>query len=372
MSRILHLQRRVVTRPLRLDFATARGRKSALTSTLVRVELASGAVGVGEVPTSALFPEDSLPQTAALLERAGRPLRGTSIHDREGVLARLRRERPRVVMSHAGLEVALHRAWLAETGQDEREWWGGQLLEVESDLTVPFLPDQPEVVDAWVRRGAARGFRCFKIKVGGRPSVDLAQVKRVVAAAAAVLGAAPVVRLDGNQGYTVPRYLRLLRALERSGIPVELFEQPLRAGDLAALRALRAAPAARAIPLYLDEDVLDAQGCVRAAEEGLCDGINLKIAKSGIGGSAAILATARRAGLSLMVGCMTETMVGLSAGLALAAGSGAFHAVDLDGVHFLRRLPHDPGISIDGARYRFVLPRPRALATTPLATTLGR
>ena len=39
--------------------------------------------------------------------------------------------------------------------------------------------------------------------------------------------------------------------------------------------------------------------------------------------------------MKLMIGCMTETMVGLSAGICLAAGTGAFDYVDLDSIHFL-------------------------------------
>lgn len=354
MNHIRRLQRRVISRPLRVDFATSRGRKSALTSTIVRAELASGAAGEGEIPTSALFPDDTPARSAELLSRARPALRGVPIEERAPVLARLRQELSGLPLSHAGLEVALHRAWLAEAGLDEREWWGGRLRELETDLTVPFLPDQPEAVEAWIRRGVARGFRCFKLKVGGDPATDLAHVARLHALLSRALGAPPRLRLDGNQGYTVARYARMLRGLERARIRVELFEQPLRAGDLPGLRRLRADPACRAVPLYLDEDVLDAASCARLADEGLCDGVNLKVAKSGVAESARILEVAREAGLGLMIGCMTETMVGLSAGLALAAGTGAFDAVDLDGVHFLRRLPRWSGIAVDGARYRFV------------------
>jgi L-alanine-DL-glutamate epimerase-like enolase superfamily enzyme len=353
VSRIRLLQRRVVIRPLRLDFATARGRKSALTSTLVRVELASGAAGIGEIPGSALFPEDTPGRSARLLDEARGLLRGVAIEERAPQLARLRRQLPGLPLSHAGLEVALHRAWLAEAGLDERGWWGGRIEELETDLTVPFLPDLPEAVEAWLRRGLANGFRCFKVKVGGDPEIDLAFLSRVRDLLEPELGGELRIRLDGNQGYTVARYQRMLRGLERRRIGVELFEQPLPAGDRAGLRRLRASHAARVVPLYLDEDVLDAEACADLAGEGLCDGINLKVAKSGIAESAAILATARHAGLGLMIGCMTETMVGLSAGLALAAGTGAFGAIDLDAIHFLHRLPSDPGIEVNGPRYRF-------------------
>ena len=73
----------------------------------------------------------------------------------------------------------------------------------------------------------------------------------------------------------------------------------------------------------------------RAVEAGACHGINVKIAKSGIGESLEIVRVARKHGLKLMIGCMTETMVGLSAAIYCASGSAAFDYIDLDGIHFL-------------------------------------
>jgi L-alanine-DL-glutamate epimerase-like enolase superfamily enzyme len=73
-----------------------------------------------------------------------------------------------------------------------------------------------------------------------------------------------------------------------------------------------------------------------ALNEGLGHGVNIKTAKSGITGSLSIMRLARKGGLRLMAGCMTETMTGLSAGIAMAMGTAAFDYVDLDSVHFLR------------------------------------
>ena len=103
--------------------------------------------------------------------------------------------------------------------------------------------------------------------------------------------------------------------------------------------------------MILDETVFDADACRRVIDEDLGDGVNIKIAKSGIAGSAAICKLARDAGLKLMIGCMTETMVGLSAGIYFAAGSGAFDYVDLDGVHFLFARRRFGPITVAGREY---------------------
>jgi L-Ala-D/L-Glu epimerase len=77
----------------------------------------------------------------------------------------------------------------------------------------------------------------------------------------------------------------------------------------------------------------------------------VKIAKSGIAESLEIVRLARAHGLKLMIGCMTETMVGLSAAIYCAAGSAAFDYVDLDGVHFLHHRNHYRNITIEGAKF---------------------
>jgi hypothetical protein len=48
---------------------------------------------------------------------------------------------------------------------------------------------------------------------------------------------------------------------------------------------------------------------------------------------------------------MTETMVGLSAGVYMAAGSEAFDYVDLDGIYFLHHRNKYGALEIDGPRF---------------------
>jgi L-alanine-DL-glutamate epimerase-like enolase superfamily enzyme len=64
-----------------------------------------------------------------------------------------------------------------------------------------------------------------------------------------------------------------------------------------------------------------------------------------------ILHLAQRAKLKLMIGCMTETFVGLSAAIYFAAGTGAFDYIDLDSIHFLHHHRQYNDITIDGRFY---------------------
>jgi L-alanine-DL-glutamate epimerase-like enolase superfamily enzyme len=252
-------------------------------------------------------------------------------------------------MTAAGLEVALLRAWLAERGAGEREHWGGRLRAVETDITVPVLRQRGER-RRWLERCAAAGFSCFKVKVSGEAAADLALLRGVDAFLRDRLERFSL-RLDGNQGFDPRGCLELAEGLQRAGVDVELLEEPLPRGDAAGYRSLRGR---LPWPVVLDESVFGPGDCRRAVEEGLGDGVNIKVAKSGIAGSAAILQQARRAGWRLMVGCMTETMVGLSAGIALAAGTGAFDYIDLDSVHLLEPGEGEGGPEVRGSRFVYV------------------
>jgi L-alanine-DL-glutamate epimerase-like enolase superfamily enzyme len=107
----------------------------------------------------------------------------------------------------------------------------------------------------------------------------------------------------------------------------------------------------RAVPVILDETIFTGEDLRRAIEENLCDGVNIKIAKSGLSESQKILAIAKGHAMKVMIGCMTETMVGLSAAIHLAAGTGAFDYIDLDSIHFLRHKNRYNTLTIDGPRF---------------------
>jgi len=346
MRRVRQIHYRKITRPTRTVFATSLGSKSAITSVMVEVKLDGGASGLGEVPTSFSFPLETPEAIARVLRESRSMMRSMSIEDYPDVLAKLRENYSEFHMTLSGLEVALFRAMLTLGGKSEFAHWGGRLRRLETDITVPFTPGGAGL-GPWLDRAADNGFTTFKVKVSGEVEADLAFLRWACEQLKRKVGQFKI-RLDGNQGYTHQSYRRMLDALARAKIAVELFEQPLRWDDFAGLKRIRRYGD---VPLILDETVFDADACRRVIDEDLGDGVNIKIAKSGIAGSAEICELARSAGLKLMIGCMTETMVGLSAGIYLAAGTGAFDYVDLDGVHFLFAGRRSGPITVAGREY---------------------
>jgi len=335
-----------VTRPLKITFSTSLGKKDTMRSVIVKVMLDSGLFGLGECPTSFVLKQETIPKIKEILKEASRSLINTPIVEYERKVNSLRKRYNQYPMTISGLDVALFRAYLADRHESEHGHWGGRCDNLETDITIPFLTDISSL-DKWIRHTVKTGFTAFKLKISG----DVREDKRHIFHVYEILkGEADVfiVRLDGNQGYTGKTFLQLIDYLTQKGYRVQLFEQPLPKTDYSGLKEIKKRSP---IPVILDETVFTADDLRRVIQEDLGHGINIKIAKSGIGESLNIFSMAKTHGLKLMIGCMTETMTGLSAGIHFALGAGAFDYIDLDAVHFLHHKNRYGDIHIDGHRY---------------------
>lgn len=305
---------------LKRPFVTALGRKTTTANVGVTITLAGGAKGYGEASSSLAMKhlsQDKLLAAVKSIRPADPSDFGTAI---ESVWKKLSAVPP----AAAAFECALLSAVCASRGLSLREYFGGKLRALETDLTLSAVP--PAETEAAVREAKAEGFRVYKVKVGGSFSEDLARVRAVrrVQPKAKIL-------LDGNQGMTPAGALKLVEACLKDG-PVGLLEQPLPKDQLSKMPALvKRCP----VPVALDESVQTPEDAVRAVSMDACSAINVKVAKSGLLRSLKIAAVARAAKLPLMIGCMAETAAGLDASVALAMGTGFFSFVDLDSDHLL-------------------------------------
>lgn len=329
---------------MRTTFATARGSKTCATSIIVKVTCDDGSAGIGEVPTSFVVPNETEDSIKRTIRRSKQYLLAQPIAKWGALTEQLRIRNPHFNMTCSGLEMAMFRAYLASTGSNERAWWGqGKARTLTTDITIPFAQDI-KTLKLWIEKAVRKGFDTFKIKVSG----DVKEDVRFVHSVADILDAADksyTIRLDGNQGFTCESALRLL---DRLKVDVELFEQPLKHNDYNGMKKLTAkAP----IPIIADEMVFSVDDCQRVIENNLAHGINIKIAKSGITQSRQMITLAKKADLTLMIGCMTETMTGLSAAIHCAMGTGAFDYIDMDSIHFLHHRKQYDTISIDGPAY---------------------
>jgi L-alanine-DL-glutamate epimerase-like enolase superfamily enzyme len=150
------------------------------------------------------------------------------------------------------------------------------------------------------------------------------------------------LRVDANAGWTRERALQMLPVLKEYG--VEFVEQPLPPDDLEGLAALRRCGT---LPIVVDESCLVAADIPRLS--GIVDGINIKLAKCGsLREALRMIATARAHAMLVMVGCMIETSLGIT---AAAHFTPLVDAADLDGAALTANDPFT-GATIDGGQIR--------------------
>ena len=160
---------------------------------------------------------------------------------------------------------------------------------------------EPEQMAAKLREFP--GFPVYKIKLGiGDPRGDLAILRRLREETQAPF------RVDANTAWSVEQTIELSGPLSELG--VEFIEQPLRR-DLPRSdheEVFRES----ALPIMADESCITDIDVERCA--GVFHGVNIKVAKcGGMFKAQEMCKLARDLGMKVMIGCMTETTVGISA-----------------------------------------------------------
>jgi L-alanine-DL-glutamate epimerase-like enolase superfamily enzyme len=203
--------------------------------------------------------------------------------------------------------------------------------------------DTPEVVVQKVREAAA--YPILKVKVGTDDDRAVLEAVRDTTRQR--------LRVDANEGWTPSGAEERLRWLASLG--VEMVEQPLPASMLEETRALRRRSP---LPFFADESVHRAQDVPRLA--GAFDGVNVKLMKcGGLGEALRVIAVARACGLQVMLGCMIESSLGITAAAHL---SPLADTADLDGNLLLEE---DPFVGATVREGRLVLPEAPGLGVRP-------
>lgn len=322
---------RVGARPLDLEltepFGIATGAQMALRNVLVEVELACGAIGIGEAAPFPAVSGETQAGSLAAIRRLGPELVGRFAFEWRPIATSLARAAPAEPSARSGIEQAVLDALARALEIPARALYGGGSEPLRTDLTIT----TGDVAHA--KRSAAElagaGFSTMKMKVGGGPWA--ADAERVVAAHDAAPACAIV--LDANGGLSSDDAIALARDLAARGIDIALFEQPVAPADLPGLARVRAATG---LKVCADESARSAADVIALVRAGACDGVNVKIMKTGIVEALAIVDIAKAAGLSLMIGGMVESEIAMLHSAHLASGVGGFTFVDLDTPLFLR------------------------------------
>ena len=294
----------------------------------VRLHL-SGVTGIGEAHPNRRYGETA-GSASAFLADARRRLRtaGTDLDSVEQWLDQLPREQ---MAARAALDAALLDLRGKLVGQPIWRLLGLDRAGPPTFFTISL--GDPDVMARSAE--AARGrFRRLKLKLGGGDGLDIERVR-------AVRGVTDLpLSVDVNEGWGLDQALDFVPRLATLG--VEMVEQPLPAGDRDGHRLKTAS----VLPIILDEDcrgVADLPECVERGH-----GINIKLAKcGGIREAVRLARAARELGLSLMVGCMLESSLGIAASAQIAS---LFERADLDSNLLLFRDPWRGLDLVDGVQ----------------------
>ena len=174
----------------------------------------------------------------------------------------------------------------------------------------------------------AKNYQILKIKLGSGKDKEIVERIRQETD--------KLIRVDANEGWSLDEAKSMCNWLEDKN--VELIEQPLKADKLHLMKELKHASP---IPLIADENCLRADDILPLTDS--FHGINIKLMKCG--GCAEVpkmFKYANDSGLKVMLGCMVESSVGITAMSQFASQA---DYLDLDGNLLINNDPYD-GVKI--------------------------
>lgn len=301
---------------LREPWRIARGTSTLKANVLVRLAADGGGgardgdIGLGEAAPNVRYGENAGTVVAALDRLA--PLVRSVPADWSGLLDRLSGLEPRHPAARAALDIAIHDLAARRHGIPVHRMIGaspGRMPETSYSIGLDIVPEMQR------KARAAAGFPILKIKLDGRDDRAVVEGVREVTDR-------PLV-VDVNEAWHDPEHaVGMIRWL--AGMGVMLVEQPLPAADLDGARMVRARSV---LPIFADEAVLQPADLPALREA--YDGINVKVQKSGgLRPALRLIEAARRLGFQIMIGCMIESSLGITAAAHLAPFA---DRADLDG-----------------------------------------
>ena len=307
--------------PLTSPFRIAIGEMKAANDLLVRIHTDQGIVGLGE---ACPFPPIT-GETQATNAAAARSIRDMVIGKDPLAIDALLREIGPLVHSNpsavAAFDMALHDILGKVAGLPLFRLLGGTKNTFETDITTSL--DTLENMTAESKKYADMGYKTLKVKVGLDPDEDFARLSAIRAA----VGRGVAIRIDANQGWTVPQAVYALRKMEP--LAIEFCEQPVLASDTAGLRAVRSQSP---IAIMADEALFGTADAIKLIRAEACDTFNIKVMKAGgLLNSIRIAHIADAANMRCMVGCMLESKLALTAAAHVVASQANIVYADLDG-----------------------------------------
>lgn len=326
---------------------------------LVKLVADNGAIGWGEATPTPRWTYETTESIVSTLRRYLAPaVIGIELWNFNALHRAMERAiSPGVTMgaplAKSSIDVAAHDALGHALNMPVYQLLGGCRRQVFDLMWMVSVP-HPDEAERAVANGLEAGYTTFDAKIGMHGEAgDRALLQR----ARQALGDGRYLQADANRGYRVDAALRQARHFE--ALDVALFEQPLDGFNLSGFRRL---VAGSPVPIGIDESLRSTSDLLEYART---DAIGVAVAKvqrmGGLYRSRQLCEAAEAAGLGLSLSGLTETDLGLAAGLHLAAAFDinplALNGPQYIDTRFLRRrvwtgggqvaLPTGPGLGVE-------------------------
>lgn len=311
-----------ITLDLKTTFRVAHGASDQRHNVLVFLD-----DGVGEAAAVPYYGET---QAGIIEYLKSVPDLGDDPFDMDNVLAR-RPAGSRAARS--AIDEALYDLWGKKLGQPLYKLFGLNPNHMPlTSFTIGM--DRPEIM---AEQAKASGHPVLKIKLGSENDEAIVKAIREVTNAK--------LRVDANAGWTREEALQIIPCLAEYDL--EFIEQPLAVEDVEGYFWLKEKLRAQKIkvPIFADETARNSHDVAKLA--GAVDGVVVKTMKSeGIRESLRMIHTARAHDMQIMLSCMVESSVGVTAAAHLAP---LCDYADLDGPLLIKNDPY-VGLKYDGAK----------------------
>lgn len=323
----------------------------------VRIESDGGAVGWGEATPTPRWTYETTETIVSTLSKYLAPaVIGIGLWDFDALHRTMDRAiSPGVTtgapLAKSAIDIAAHDALGRALGVPVYQLLGG-CRRTGFDLSWMISVSEPSGARRLAEEGLEADYDVFDVKVGMHGMAGDADLVR---STRAVVGDR-VIQVDANRGYRLAAAKRQAQIFADLG--VTLFEQPLDGFNLSGYRTLAAASA---VEIGIDESLRSVADLIEYAR---AEAIHVAVAKlqrnSGFHKSRQLCETALAAGLGLSLSGLTETDLGLAAGLHLAAAFD-ISPLQLNGPQYIEtpflaerlwkgggkvRLPEGPGLGV--------------------------
>ncbi|MCF6359239.1 MAG: dipeptide epimerase [Cyclobacteriaceae bacterium] len=212
--------------------------------------------------------------------------------------------------AQSAIDLAIHDLYGKLQGKPLHKIWGQNIQRLpQSNYTIGI-----DSIETMVNKMKEVPWPIYKIKLG--TSEDIAIIKELRKHTNAVF------RIDANCGWGVEETIENSKLFKKLG--VEFIEQPLKADNW---KGMKEVYAHSALPIIADESCIKEDSVAKC--KGYFHGINIKLMKcGGLTPARRMIEQTKQLSLKVMVGCMTESSVGIS---AIAQLSPQLDYIDMDG-----------------------------------------